>query len=56
MKTIHRTWHFFVLFAFLVVYPGFGAAYDGLIEKKVFTIPSFTTVGGDVLKDVRFGY
>jgi homoserine O-acetyltransferase/O-succinyltransferase len=48
MKTIHRGWYFFVLFAFLVVYPGFGAAYDGLVEKKVFTLPSFTTVGGDV--------
>jgi homoserine O-acetyltransferase len=33
-----------------------GFAYDGLVEKKVFTMPSFTTVGGDVLKDVRFGY
>jgi homoserine O-acetyltransferase/O-succinyltransferase len=32
------------------------AAYDGLVEKKVFTIPSFTTVGGDALRDVRFGY
>ena len=56
MKTIHRGWYFFILFALLVVYPGFGAAYDGLVEKKVFTLPSFTTVGGDVLKDVRFGY
>jgi homoserine O-acetyltransferase len=40
----------------LVVFPGLGAAYDGLVEKKVFTLPSFTTAGGDVLKDVRFGY
>jgi homoserine O-acetyltransferase len=33
-----------------------GSAYDHLVEKKVFTLSSFTTVGGDVLKDVRFGY
>jgi homoserine O-acetyltransferase len=33
-----------------------GAAYEGLVEKKVFTLLSFTTVGGDVLRDVRFGY
>jgi homoserine O-acetyltransferase len=33
-----------------------GSAYDHLVVKRVFTLPSFTTVGGDVLKDVRFGY
>jgi len=32
------------------------AAYDGPVEKRVFTLPSFTTVGGDTLRDVRFGY
>lgn len=40
----------------LVVFDPQGFAYDGLVEKKVFTMPLFTTVGGDVLKDVRFGY
>ncbi len=30
--------------------------YDGLVEKKVFTIPSFTTVGGKTIKNVRIGY
>ena len=30
--------------------------YDGLVEKKVFTIPSFTTVGGKTIRNVRIGY
>jgi homoserine O-acetyltransferase/O-succinyltransferase len=41
---------------FLILCPRVGSAFDGLVEKKVFTIPSFTTVTGDVLKDVHFGY
>lgn len=45
-----------VLFLSLFVVAPLGFAYDGLVEKKVFTIPSFTTVGGEVIKDVRFGY
>lgn len=44
-----------ILISLLVIAPQ-GVAYDGLVEKKVFTMSSFTTVGGDVLKDVRFGY
>jgi homoserine O-acetyltransferase len=36
--------------------PRSGNVHDHRIEKKVFTLPSFTTVAGDVLKDVRFGY
>ena len=43
-------------FLFLVLWPRLGSAFDGLIEKKVFTLPSFATVAGDVLKDVRFGF
>jgi hypothetical protein len=31
-------------------------AYDGLVEKKVFTIPVFTTVGGKTIRNVRIGY
>jgi homoserine O-acetyltransferase/O-succinyltransferase len=31
-------------------------AFDGLVEKKVFTIPSFTTVGGKTIRNVRIGY
>jgi homoserine O-acetyltransferase len=31
-------------------------AYDGPVEKKVFTLPSYTTVGGKTIKNVRIGY
>jgi len=44
------------VFLLLVLCPGLAHSYESLVEKKVFTIPSFTTVSGDVIKDVRFGY
>lgn len=28
----------------------------GLVEKKVLTMPSFTTLGGQIIRDVRIGY
>jgi homoserine O-acetyltransferase/O-succinyltransferase len=31
-------------------------AYDGPVEKKVFTLGSYTTVGGRTIKNVRVGY
>jgi homoserine O-acetyltransferase len=31
-------------------------AYDGIVKKEVFTLPSYTTVGGKTIKDVRVGY
>ena len=31
-------------------------AYDGLVEKRVFTMPSYTTVGGKTIKKVKIGY
>ena len=31
-------------------------AYDGPVEKKTFTLPSYTTVGGRTIADVRVGY
>ena len=31
-------------------------AYDEPVEKKVFTLPAFTTTGGKALKNVRVGY
>ena len=31
-------------------------AYDGPVEKKTFTLPAYTTVGGKALKDVKVGY
>ena len=33
-----------------------GWAYDGPVEKKVFTMPSYTTLGGQTIKHVRVGY
>ncbi len=31
-------------------------AYDALVEKKVFSLPAYTTTGGQVIKNVRLGY
>jgi homoserine O-acetyltransferase len=31
-------------------------AYDGPVEKKVFTLPTYTTVGGKTIRNVRVGY
>lgn len=31
-------------------------AYDGVVEKKVFTMASYTTLGGQTIKSVRVGY
>jgi homoserine O-acetyltransferase len=33
-----------------------GGAYDSLVEKKTFAMPSYTTVGGQAIKNVRVGY
>ena len=32
------------------------AAYEGPVEKKAFTLPTYTTVGGKAIKNVRVGY
>ena len=32
------------------------AAYDGAVEKKVFTLPTYTSVGGKAIRNVRVGY
>ena len=45
-----------LLFLGVLLWPRLATAYDKPVEKQVFTLPSFTTVGGDKLKDVRFGY
>jgi len=42
------------LIGLVVAAPGW--AYDGPVEKKVFTMPSYTTVGGQTIKNVRVGY
>jgi homoserine O-acetyltransferase len=31
-------------------------AYDGIVKKEVFALPSYTTVGGKTIKNVRIGY
>lgn len=31
-------------------------AYDGIVEKKVFEMPSYTTTGGGTIKNVRIGW
>src|SRR5437773_5534664 len=31
-------------------------AYDGIVEKKTFSIAAYTTVGGTTIKNVRVGY
>lgn len=38
----------------LVALPGW--AYDGPVEKKTFSMPSYTTAGGQTIKNVRVGY
>ncbi len=40
----------------LLLSTGVVAAYDGAVEKKVFSLPSYTTVAGATIPDVRVGY
>ncbi len=43
--------------AMLILIPVAAAeAYDGIVEKKVFSMPAYTTVGGPTIKNVRVGY
>lgn len=35
---------------------GLADAGDGLVEKKEFTLPSYTTLGGKIIRNVRIGY
>ncbi|HQR11344.1 MAG TPA: homoserine O-acetyltransferase [Casimicrobiaceae bacterium] len=35
---------------------GVAAAFEGLVEKKVFSLPSYTTVAGATIPDVKVGY
>jgi homoserine O-acetyltransferase len=47
-----------VLFAAFVALtsPAFAQGSVGIVEKKVFSMPSYTTVGGQTIKDVRVGW
>lgn len=51
----HRLIRITTIVASLVLAP-LAHAFDGIVEKKVFTIPSFTTVGGKTIPNVRIGY
>jgi homoserine O-acetyltransferase len=33
-----------------------GHAYDGIVNKEIFTLPSYTTAGGKTIRNVRIGY
>ena len=39
-----------------VLFVGVASAYDGPIEKKTFSLPTFNTVGGKTIRDVKVGY
>src|SRR5512134_219317 len=60
-RGVHAHWRIGVAFlvallpVLLIGLPA--AAQDvGLVEKKVFTLPAYTTVGGQTIQDVRLGY
>ena len=52
---MNRPWSV-VLVAIIWLGAGTVAAYEGKVEKKVFTLPSYTTVAGKTIKNVRVGY
>ena len=45
-----------ILITFLAAWAVAVHAYDGPVEKKTFTLPSYTTGGGKTIKDVKVGY
>jgi homoserine O-acetyltransferase len=45
-----------LIFSILALWP-FGAhALDEIVQKQVFSLPSYTTAGGKTIKDVKIGY
>ncbi len=40
----------------IALFAATAAGYDGTVDKKTFTLPSYTTVGGKTIKNVRVGY
>ena len=57
MKSRQRSgWSRAVVAVVLLLALAQAAAYDGLVEKKAFTLASYTTVGGKTIKNVRVGY
>ena len=45
-----------ILITFLAAWAFAAHAYDGPVEKKTFALPTYTTVGGKTIKDVKVGY
>ena len=52
---MNRPWSV-ALVAIIWLGAGTVAAYEAKVEKKVFTLPSYTTVAGKTIKNVRVGY
>jgi homoserine O-acetyltransferase len=40
----------------ILLLPAHAGAYDGIVDKKVFSMPSYTTADGEVIANVRIGY
>jgi homoserine O-acetyltransferase len=55
MQTTHWMWRAVALVA-IALLAATAAGYDGTVDKKTFTLPSYTTVGGKTIKNVRVGY
>lgn len=45
-----------VALSILVVLPFAASAQDLIVEKKTFALPSYTTTGGETIKDVKIGW
>src|SRR5256886_16328815 len=55
MQFAHWMWRALALVA-IALFAATAAGYDGTVDKKTFTLPSYTTVGGKAIKNVRVGY
>src|SRR2546421_592077 len=55
MQFAHWMWRALALVA-IALFAATAAGYDGTVDKKTFTLPSYTTVGGKTIKNVRVGY
>jgi homoserine O-acetyltransferase len=51
-----RMWTVLVALALAAAVSTPAGAYDGLVEKKTFAMPSYTTANGATIKNVRVGY
>src|SRR5438128_3377 len=57
MKSVQLSgWGRIVIAATLLLTLAKAFAFDGLVEKKAFTLPSYTTIAGRTIKNVRVGY